>query len=515
MPEVSSGAVDTAAATADATFEETIRAGRANGPFVCPHVIGGKEFREGEKILREDPSFPSTIVSACFDAPASIVNHAVAKAREAQREWAALDHMERAARIRRGADVLTPERKQQIAGVIALETGKNRATCLMEVEELVSFFEVYCDFVSPDFFDEPLEPGTGPLRTRSLLRPYGVFGVIVPFNFPAALAAGAALGALLAGNGVVIKSPHLAPRSTHEFFRVLDELDLPQGLVNIVHGADEAGRALVASDVDGIAFTGSAKTGLSIVSALQAPPYPRPVIAEMGGKNPVIVTDHAQLDDAVRGITFSAFDLAGQKCSSCSRVLATPGIYNDLVDALAAQAETLHFDEPLRGEADAGPVITPSALTRYIATVDTAQRFGRVVAGGRRLDIEGYFAAPTVAADIPLGHDLARTEHFVPFLSVTRVNNFDEALAEANALDFGLTAGIFTGDDTEARRFLNEIEAGCVDVNNPNHATTGFWPGKATFGGWKSSGSTGKHGYGRWYIQQFAREQCRTAPVSL
>jgi 1-pyrroline-5-carboxylate dehydrogenase len=499
-----------------ATFEATVKAGRTAGPVVVPHVIGGVELYDGPQISREDPSFPSMIVSACHDAPADTVRRAVDAARGAQKEWARLTPSARADRIRRGLDLLTADRMERIAGVIALETGKNRTTSLLDIQEVAKFFELYCDYVSqPGAFDDPLEGVGGPLTTRSLLRPYGVFGIIVPFNYPAALAAGPTLAALLAGNGVVIKPPHLAPRSSHELFAVIGELDLPSGLVNIVHGGDDTGRALVASDVDGIAFTGSADAGLSIVSALQAAPYPRPVIAEMGGKNSVIVTDGARCEDAVNGIAFSAFDLAGQKCSACSRVLATPGIYDDLVHGLAERADSLHFDEPLRTDADAGPVISRAAMQRYELTVRAAQRDGRVVAGGRRLEAEGYFAVPTVVADLPSRHQLARKEHFLPFLTVSRVENFDEAIAEANGLNVGLTAGIYTGDPDEARRFLDEIEAGCVDVNNPNHATTGFWPGRQTFGGWKGSASTGKLGFGRWYVPQFAREQCRTVPTEL
>jgi len=496
--------------TADVdVFVDTVRQGRGSGPFVCPHIVDGQEIRDGRRITREDPSFPSRIVSETFEASKDLVDRAIASARRAQREWAKVDVLERAARLRRGAELLTPERKAHIAGVIALETGKTRSTCLLEVEEFLQFFVVYPDYTTPEFFVEKLAPQEGPVRSSSLLRPYGVFGVIVPFNFPAALAAQGAVAALLAGNGVVIKSPHLGPRTTYEFVRLLLELDLPQGLVNLVHGADDAGRALVAGDIDGINFTGSAKTGLSIVSALQSGPYPRPVIAEMGGKNPVIVTDAANLEDAVRGITFSAFDLAGQKCSACSRVLATPGIYDDLVEALGVSVDTLLFAEPLEDAAYAGPLIAPRSVEHFNQVVAEAQSVGRIVSSGKCSDGEGYFVPPTLAADIPLGHDLARTEHFVPFVSVTKVDNFDQAITEANALDYGLTAGIFTGDQNEAQRFLDEIEAGSVNVNNPKHATTGFWPGTGTFGGWKSSGSTGKQGYGRWYVQQFAREQCR------
>jgi 1-pyrroline-5-carboxylate dehydrogenase len=478
----------TPAAENSAVYEATIRAGRRAGPIACPHVIGGEERLDGPELRREDPSFPSCIVSVCHDAPADLVRGAVDTSRAAQREWARLEPVERAARLLAALELLTPERCERIAAVIALETGKTRAAAAIEVEELAAMFRVYCGYTAKDgAFEDPLTPTVGQVVTRSQLRPYGVFGAIVPFNFPAALTAQPTLAALLAGNGVVIKSPHLAPRSSYEFYSLVAELDLPVGLVNIVHGADGPGRELVASGVDGIGFTGSAEVGLSIVSALQRPPYPRPVIAEMGGKNPVIVTDGASIDDAVRGITYSAFDLTGQKCSACSRVLVTSGIHDALVGALAERVQALVFDEPLQAAADGGPLISSAALRRYEDIVAAAKLVGHVVTGGHRLEAEGYFVAPTIAADIPLGHDLARVEHFLPFLTVTKVSSFDEAIAEANALNVGLTAGIFTGDPDEARRFREEIQAGAININNPNHATTGFWPGNGTFGGWMPS----------------------------
>lgn len=265
----------------------------------------------------------------------------------------------------------------------------------------------------------------------------------------------------------------------------------------------------------GIGFTGSAEVGLSIISELSRPPYSRPVIAKMGGKNPVIVTDDATLEDAVTGITYSAFDLTGQKCSACSRVLVTPGIHDELVDALAERARTLVFDEPLNSDADGGPLISSEARRRYDEVSQTAEQVATVVTGGQRLDRDGYFVAPTIVSGVPLGHELARREHFLPFVTVTKISNFDEALREANAVDVGLTAGIFTGDRTYADRFRHEIQAGAININNPDHATTGFWPGSGAFGGWKGSGSGGKLAYGQWYVAQFAREQCCNGPSDL
>ena len=157
-----------------------------------------------------------------------------------------------------------------------------------------------------------------------------------------------------------------------------------------------------------------------------------------------------------------------------------------------------------------GPVINEGAVERYERAVEAARRDGRVAAGGGRPDLPGHYVEPTVVADLPHGHELERDELFLPFVTVTRVSSFDEALAEANAPVYGLTAGIFTGDEAEKERFLAEIQAGVVYVNRRAGATTGAWPGTQTFCGWKSSGSTGKGGLGAWYLPQFMREQSRT-----
>jgi 1-pyrroline-5-carboxylate dehydrogenase len=185
-------------------------------------------------------------------------------------------------------------------------------------------------------------------------------------------------------------------------------------------------------------------------------------------------------------------------------------VHDELVERLAARATELVVGDPRDRHAFTGPVIDERAVGRYVAACEEAARDGAVAAGGRELDLPGHFVAPAVVADLPAGHRLTREELFVPLVTVTRVGSFDEALAEANAIDYGLTAGVFSSDQAEIDRFLDEIEAGVVYVNRRAGATTGAWPGFQSFCGWKSSGSTGKGGLGPYYVQQFMREQSRT-----
>jgi 1-pyrroline-5-carboxylate dehydrogenase len=230
----------------------------------------------------------------------------------------------------------------------------------------------------------------------------------------------------------------------------------------------------------------------------------------MGGKNPAIVTANADLDKAAEGVARAAFGLAGQKCSACSRAIVVGNVHNDFVERLAAWTARLPLGDPADRASFVGPVVNEASVPRFEAAVATARRDGVLAAGGARPDRPGHFVAPTVVCGLPLGHPLERDELFLPFVTVTRVGSLDEALAEANAPAYGLTAGIFSEDQSELDRFLDEIQAGVVYVNRRAGATTGAWPGTQSFCGWKSSGSTGKGGLGPYYLAQFMREQSRT-----
>jgi 1-pyrroline-5-carboxylate dehydrogenase len=284
-------------------------------------------------------------------------------------------------------------------------------------------------------------------------------------------------------------------------------------VISLVHGGPETGRALVGSGLDGIAFTGSAEVGREIGRRLSEGPFPRPVLAEMGGKNAAIVGASADLDAAAEGIAKAAFGFSGQKCSACSRAIVVDEVHDELVDRLAELARTTSVGDPADPDVATGPVVNAQAVERFERSVETARRDGLIAAGGLRGDDLGWFVEPTVVSGLPLGHPLTRDELFLPLLTVVRVPEFAAALAEANAVPYGLTAGVFSRDEDELERFLDEIEAGVVYVNRRAGATTGAWPGIQSFCGWKSSGLTGKGGLGPYYVQQFAREQSRTVVV--
>jgi 1-pyrroline-5-carboxylate dehydrogenase len=497
----------------DEAFEQALAAARASETAPLPHLVGGEPVGTGAEIAREDPARTDTIVSRAREGE-GVVADAVARARAAAADWRRLPYAERC-RLLRGAARLVEERQLEIAAAMSMEIGKVRTESLAEVAEAVDLIETYCaQLEEHGSFEHELGQLVPEERNRSVLRPYGVFGVIGPFNFPVALCAGMSSAALVAGNTVVLKPSEEAPRCGDALARAYLDAGLPEGVVNLVHGGPGTGAALADAAIDGIAFTGSAEVGRALARKLAEGPYPRPVLAEMGGKNPAIVTAAADLDKAAEGIARATFGFSGQKCSACSRAIVAAEVHDSLVEKLVEQAARYRVGDPSDRGAATGPVVNASAVERFEAAAGEARRDGAIAAGGELLGGGGYFVAPTVAVDLPAGHRLTREELFLPFLTVTRVRDLGEALAEANAVPYGLTAGVFSEDPAEVERFLDEIEAGVVYVNRRAGATTGAWPGIQSFPGWKSSGLSGKGGLGPYYVQQFMREQSRTVVAS-
>ena len=254
---------------------------------------------------------------------------------------------------------------------------------------------------------------------------------------------------------------------------------------------------------------------MSIYRQFAGSGYPKPVICEMGGKNPAIVSALADLDVAADGVARSAFGLSGQKCSACSRVYAQQDVLDQFVAKLAERAGSLVVGDPTSRDTFVGPVISAESVARFERAVEHARKHGDVVTGGSVLRHagalpDGYYLAPTVVTGLAADDWIFRDELFVPLVAVAPYGTLDEGLALANATDLGLTAGFFSADPGEIDSFLDRIQAGVVYVNRAAGATTGAWPGVQPFGGWKGSGSGGKAGGGPYYVQQYLREQSRT-----
>lgn len=443
---------------------------------------------------------------------------AIAQAKEAFTTWSRTDWKERVRILRTTADTLDRQ-KFTLAALITYEAGKNRYEAIAEVSEAIDFLRYYADqfeahngFVIPTISEIPGE------RCRSVLHPHGVWAVISPFNFPIALAAGMAGAAIITGNTVVLKPASTAPFSGLKLYQAFISSGLPTGVFNVVTGPGKVFGDVVSShpDVDGIAFTGSREAGMWLTRQfVTSQPYSKPVVSEMGSKNPCIVTDNANLEKAVEGIARAAFGFSGQKCSAASRIYVQSGIYDRFMDAFTERMSTITVGNPRDKETFIGPLINQTANDRYKAAVAEAQRDGgNVQTGGKENMTAGsaneYYAMPTVVTGLHHGHRLFRDELFVPFVVVDTFTNIDEALEKANDTEYGLTAGIFSEDPAEIDFFFDHIRFGVCYANREGGATTGAWPGAQPFGGWKASGTTGKGSGGSWYLLSYLREQAQT-----
>jgi 1-pyrroline-5-carboxylate dehydrogenase len=290
---------------------------------------------------------------------------------------------------------------------------------------------------------------------------------------------------------------------------------VPDGVINLVTGpGEELGEALVHSDVDGIVFTGSRAVGERMIMSAASRERHVPVIAEMGGKNAIIVTEKADLDKAVEGVAKAAFGYSGQKCSACSRLFVHDKVYDTFVSKLVEYTASLKVGDPLEKDTFTGPVISEAKVKQFLQCADMAGKDGRVLTGGKRITSEfleqGNYVELTIVDSLPDDHYLMRTELFLPFLCVTRADSLEDAIARANAVDYGLTAGIFSEDADELYAFFRDIEAGVVYANRRRSGSSGAMVGSQAFGGWKASGSTGKGTGSVYYLPQFMREQSRT-----
>ena len=478
--------------------------------------VNGQALMDGERFEVRSPIDQDWVIGRFVQGSAAQVDQAVQAARAAFPAWAATPWPERVALLRRAARLIE-ERVYAISAAVAVEVGKNRMESIGEVQETADLIDWYCDqMVQHDGFDRVLADDPLPQfrsHNRTVLKPYGVWAVVAPFNFPFALSGGPVGPALIAGNTVVYKVSPETSLSGWLLLECLRDAGLPPGVVNFVTGGDATGRALVQHpQLAGTTFTGSHAVGMEVLRASVIGPYPRPCITEMGGKNATIVTRHADVERAALGIVRSAFGLSGQKCSACSRVYVEQALAEPLRERLVALTRALAVGDPTVAQNWMGPVINRSAYERYQRLATHLKAIGRIDTGGAWLTegalVRGFFVAPTVAR-APLDDAAWGDEHFLPVVLVGEVASLEEALQRANATDYGLTAG-FYGSSEEMAQFHREIEAGVTYANRPQGATTGAWPGYQPFGGWKGSGSTGKAIGSFYYLQQYMREQSQT-----
>jgi len=497
----------------DAALESVRKAAGQLHPF---YIDGVPVIRETEPLIDRSPIDTSLVLGRFSAAEKEDVDRAVQSARRAQRGWSQLSWQDRVSVLRRAAGFIR-ERKYELAALMSLEVGKSRLEAMGDAEESADLIDYYCQQVEDAAgFIRPMARITPVERNTDMLRPYGVFACIAPFNFPLALSAGMSSAALVAGNAVVYKPAEETPWTGLELYRVYTDAGIPPGVFNLLFGRREViGDPLWQHPgVDGVVFTGSKEVGMRIHSGLSGR-WIKPALLELGGKNAAIVLRSADLDAAAEGVMRSGFSLQNQKCSATSRVYVQREVAEPFLERLVEKIGAMRMGDPSERDVFFGPVINRQAVERFEAAVSQARKEGKIIIGGERLRggggifDRGYFVAPTVAR-LPLESTLFQRELFVPFVAVGEVRDLDQALEETNRVEYGLTAGIFSREQSEIARFFDEVEAGGCYANKRTGATTGAWPGAQPFCGWKGSGSSGKGGCGPYYVAQFMREQSRT-----
>lgn len=470
----------------------------------------------GDEQKHPSPTDARLIVSYFPRGTRSDTQEAISAARAAFPAWAAMPYGERVQILRRAADLIVG-RAHEIGAMMAFEVGKNRGEAIAEVNESAELIRYYCDQMEANKgYRRPLEsPGPGQ-TTVSVLRPYGVWGVIAPWNFPLALATGMTSGALVAGNSVVFKPSSESPVAGFYLYKAYADAGIPSGVFNLMVGpGSTVGEELLSNEgIDGLIFTGSKEVGMHLYHQFVTK-WPKPVITEMGGKNPAVVTAHADLEEAAEGVVRAAFGFDGQKCSATSRVYVDRSVKDRFVEVLLdSTKKRVKVGNPTQRDVFMGPVINQAAVDTYLAAAREAERDGgTILMGGNRMtdgDLQyGFYVEPCIVDGLPNRHRLFKEELFVPFVVIGVVDSIAEALREANEVEYGLCAGVYSKDERELQYFFDNIQAGVLYTNRRAGATTGAWPGVNSFGGWKGSGSSGKSGLGPYYVQQFMREQSR------
>jgi 1-pyrroline-5-carboxylate dehydrogenase len=458
-------------------------------------VIGGSDIQTATTFTSVNPANPAQVIGTHYAASAAEANAAVAAAQAAFPHWS---HTPAATRVKLLLDTasLLRERHFDFCAWLTLEVGKNWGEADADVGECIDFLEFYArEALRLDAATTPIQlPGE-----RNALRyiPLGVGAVIPPWNFPFAIMAGMTAAAIVTGNTVVLKPSPDAPTIAARFLSLLVEAGLPDGVVNLVQGGPEVGRALVEHpQVRFIAFTGSKKVGLEIHErAARTPPgqhFLKRTILELGGKDAILVEADADLTAAVDGTVAAAFGFNGQKCSACSRVIVADAVYDTFCDALKTKVEALTHGDPA-DNLQTGPVINAAAKQRVLDYIAIGRGEGRLLTGGHAIETPGnnYSIAPTVIADIAPTSRLAQEEVFGPLLAVIRSTSFDDALAIANNTEYGLTGALYTASREKLNRALTDFHVGNLYFNRK---CTGAMVGAHPFGGFNLSGTDSKAG---------------------
>ncbi|HEY3216199.1 MAG TPA: L-glutamate gamma-semialdehyde dehydrogenase [Candidatus Eisenbacteria bacterium] len=467
-------------------------------------VIGG-ERQKGEKTFdSRNPARPSEGLGRFQAASEEQAHRAIEAAERAFQDWRGVPAAERAAFLIEAARRMRQQRHTFSAWMV-YEVGKSWIEADADTAEAIDFLEFYAREMLRYDGPQPVTQLPGE-RDALIYLPLGVGAVLPPWNFPLAICVGMTAAAIVTGNTVVVKPSSDSPTIAWQFYALMEEVGLPPGVFNFLTGSGgTVGNALVRHPrTRFVSFTGSKEVGVGI-NRLAAEVQPgqiwlKRVVAEMGGKDAIIVDEEADLDAAARGVAASAFGFQGQKCSACSRAIVSEKVYAPFLDKLIAQVEKLTVGEPDQAGVNVGPVVNAAARDKILSYIEAGKQEGRVLTGGGAVpDKEGYFVLPTVIADVKPGARIAQEEIFGPVLAVIPAKSFDQALAIANGTDYGLTGAVYTRNLEKIERAKREFFVGNLYINRK---CTGAIVGAHPFGGFNMSGTDSKAG-GRDYLLLF------------
>ncbi len=473
-----------------------------------PIIINGEKIKLAEKFNSINPAKKAEIVGIFSDADAdaeNLVGKAIDAAAEAFETWRYVSPQERAEYLFKAAKIIR-ERKHYYSAWMCFETGKTWAEADGDTAEAIDFLEFYGREMLRWGDEQPITPSPLPEKNSFEYVPLGVGAIIPPWNFPLAIMAGMTMSAVVTGNTTVLKPSPDAPTIAYKFMEVLEEIGLPKGVVNFVVGSGtKVGEIMVNSPKTRfISFTGSKAVGLHIYEqAAKTQPgqrWMKRVIAEMGGKDAIVVCEDADLDAAALGTVQAAFGFQGQKCSACSRLIVEEKVHDELVEKIIALTEKLKIGEAIEGETNLTAVINEKSFGKATSMIAIGlEEGGQIVVGGKGDDSKGFYVEPTIIKNVKPGDSIEQNEIFAPVLAVIKVSNYDEALKVANDTEYGLTGSVYSANEENLERARREFHVGNLYLNRK---CTGALVGVHPFGGFNMSGTDSKAG-GREYLLQF------------
>jgi len=478
-------------------------------------VIGGKRMKTSDKLTSYNPAQKDQVLGVFSKADQKLAEQAILAADQAFKSWSRTPADERVALVVETARILR-ERKYYYAAWMVYEVGKSWAEADADVAEAIDFCEFYARDMLRLAKPQPLTPVPG---ERNYLRyiPLGVGVVIPPWNFPLAILAGMTVASMVTGNTVVVKPSSDSPAIGYKFFEALEQAGLPAGVVNYVAGSGATvGDVLVMHPrTRYIAFTGSKAVGLRIneLAAKHVPGqlWVKRVVAEMGGKDSIVVDSETDLGAAIEGVVASAFGFQGQKCSACSRAIVVEKVYDAFVEMLKQRVEQIKVGQPTEPDTYMGPVINAAARKQILGYIEQGKKEGRLLTGGNEGPGSGHFVAPTVIVDVAPNATISQEEIFGPVLAVIKAQNFDQALEVANNTEYGLTGAVYTKNRRKLEKAAEQFHVGNLYFNRK---CTGAMVGAHPFGGFNMSGTDSKAG-GHDYLLLFTQGKTLAEKVAM